>query len=108
MDEAVDLQHLLYHLTTAERSIKIIRELVSAMQPPKVEAMPEVLARPIGDLELSTRGQRCLELMLGKHASVGDILKVSERDLLREPNFGRKSLRELREVLHYYGLRMTP
>lgn len=36
--------------------------------------------------------------------TVRDLIEFSEAELLREPNFGRKSLQEVKEVLGYHGL----
>jgi hypothetical protein len=48
---------------------------------------------------LSTRARNCIINELGHEASIGDIIAMSDRDLLRVPNFGKKSLRELRSAI---------
>lgn len=49
--------------------------------------------------ELSSRARNCLVNKLGHEATIGDIIAMSDKDLLRVPNFGKKSLRELRSAI---------
>jgi DNA-directed RNA polymerase subunit alpha len=60
------------------------------------------LLRKVEELELSVRSMNCLrnENIL----YIGDLVCRSENDLLRTPNFGRKSLNEIKEVLVHFGL----
>ena len=39
-----------------------------------------------------------------KHILIGDIIRCSEHELLRIPNFGHKSLKKLKSFLHNFGL----
>jgi DNA-directed RNA polymerase alpha subunit len=39
--------------------------------------------------------------------TLGDVCKYSEAELLRIPNFGRKSLNELKEILSFHGLSLA-
>lgn len=57
---------------------------------------------PIDELELSVRGHRCL---VNEYIeTVGDLVNKSDAELLRIPNFGRKSLREIHEALdRFFG-----
>ena len=61
------------------------------------------LLRKVEDLELSVRSSNCLknENIL----YIGDLVKKTEAEMLRTPNFGRKSLNEIKEVLVSMGLR---
>lgn len=58
----------------------------------------------LGELELSTRACNALG---GPGATIGDILAKREAELLRTPNFGGRSLRELNEALQSIGLRLN-
>jgi DNA-directed RNA polymerase subunit alpha len=60
------------------------------------------LLKKVEELELSVRSMNCLrnENIL----YIGDLVSRSEGDLLRTPNFGRKSLNEIKEVLVHFGL----
>jgi DNA-directed RNA polymerase subunit alpha len=60
------------------------------------------LLRKVDDLELSVRSMNCLK---GDNiVYLGDLVQKSENDMLRTPNFGRKSLNEIKEVLSHMGL----
>ena len=50
------------------------------------------------------RSRNCLKSM--GLATLGDLLKVTEQDLLRYKNFGETSLREVRAILAQKGLRL--
>ncbi len=58
----------------------------------------------IEELELSIRIQNCLRV--AEIERVRHLVSMSEIDLLRLPNFGRKSLLELKEFLAAYSLRL--
>jgi DNA-directed RNA polymerase subunit alpha len=64
----------------------------------------ELSTWPVGNLELSVRGRKCLE-NLGIH-TVGDLLKRSEKSLLGCKNFGNTSLQEIKQKLEEYGLNL--
>ncbi len=58
----------------------------------------------IDELELSVRSLNCLKR--DKIETVGDLLRRSEKDLLKIRNFGDKSLREVDEKLKAFGLKL--
>ena len=64
----------------------------------------EKLNRDIGELELSVRSANCLKN--DNIVYIGDLVQRSEPEMLRTPNFGRKSLNEIREVLKVMGLEL--
>lgn len=66
------------------------------------EKFNENLLRSVSDLELSVRSANCLantDLKL-----IGDLVQKTENDLLKVKNFGRKSLKEIKEILSEMGL----
>ena len=62
------------------------------------------LLRKVDELELSVRSANCLKN--DNIIYIGDLVQKSETDMLRTPNFGRKSLNEIKEVLGQMGLQL--
>ncbi|WP_138379522.1 DNA-directed RNA polymerase subunit alpha [Luteithermobacter gelatinilyticus] len=62
------------------------------------------LLRRVDELELSVRSANCLKN--DNIVYIGDLVKKTEAEMLRTPNFGRKSLNEIKEVLASMGLRL--
>ncbi len=60
------------------------------------------LLRKVDELELSVRSANCLKN--DNIVYIGDLVQKSEQEMLRTPNFGRKSLNEIKEVLTSMGL----
>jgi DNA-directed RNA polymerase subunit alpha len=60
------------------------------------------LLKKVEDLELSVRSMNCLKN--DNIVYIGDLVKKTEGEMLRTPNFGRKSLNEIKEVLSQMGL----
>lgn len=68
---------------------------------------PEVnrnLLRKVDELELSVRSANCLKN--DNIVYIGDLIQKTEAEMLRTPNFGRKSLNEIKEVLAQMGLHL--
>ncbi len=62
------------------------------------------LLRKVDELELSVRSANCLKN--DNIVYIGDLVQKSEGEMLRTPNFGRKSLNEIKEVLAQMGLNL--
>ncbi len=60
------------------------------------------LLRKVDELELSVRSANCLKN--DNIVYIGDLVQKTEQEMLRTPNFGRKSLNEIKEVLTTMGL----
>ena len=60
------------------------------------------LLRKVDELELSVRSANCLKN--DNIIYIGDLVQKTEQEMLRTPNFGRKSLNEIKEVLTQMGL----
>ncbi|MDO1560261.1 DNA-directed RNA polymerase subunit alpha [Brevundimonas sp. 2R-24] len=76
-------------------------------QPVADEGKPELpfnpaLLKKVDELELSVRSANCLKN--DNIVYIGDLIQKSENEMLRTPNFGRKSLNEIKEVLASMGL----
>ncbi len=63
-----------------------------------------VLLKKVDELELSVRSANCLKN--DNIVYIGDLIQKSEAEMLRTPNFGRKSLNEIKEVLSGLGLHL--
>jgi len=68
----------------------------------KEERVNENLLRSVDELELSVRSANCLQNANIKF--IGDLVQKSESEMLKTKNFGRKSLKEIKEILHEMGL----
>jgi DNA-directed RNA polymerase subunit alpha len=62
------------------------------------------LLRKVDELELSVRSANCLKN--DNIVYIGDLVQKTEAEMLRTPNFGRKSLNEIKEVLLQMGLHL--
>jgi DNA-directed RNA polymerase subunit alpha len=62
------------------------------------------LLRKVDELELSVRSANCLKN--DNIIYIGDLVQKTEQEMLRTPNFGRKSLNEIKEVLQSMGLHL--
>ena len=62
------------------------------------------LLKKVDELELSVRSANCLKN--DNIIYIGDLVGKTEAEMLRTPNFGRKSLNEIKEVLSTMGLRL--
>ena len=62
------------------------------------------LLKKVDELELSVRSANCLKN--DNIVYIGDLIQKSEAEMLRTPNFGRKSLNEIKEVLAGMGLHL--
>ena len=71
------------------------------------ESEPEFndhLLKPVDELELSVRSFNCLQNAGIKY--IGDLVQKSEAEMLKTKNFGRKSLKEIKELLDDMGLQL--
>jgi len=66
------------------------------------EPLNENLFRSVDELELSVRSANCLQN--ANITLIGELVQRSEQDMLKTKNFGRKSLKEIKEILTNMGL----
>jgi DNA-directed RNA polymerase subunit alpha len=79
-------------------------------EPAEIEKKPQTtelefnknLLKKVDELELSVRSMNCLKN--DNIIYIGDLVQKSESEMLRTPNFGRKSLNEIKEVLNSMSL----
>ncbi|MEL6967297.1 MAG: DNA-directed RNA polymerase subunit alpha [Pseudomonadota bacterium] len=67
-------------------------------------AFNPALLKKVDELELSVRSANCLKN--DNIVYIGDLIQKTEGEMLRTPNFGRKSLNEIKEVLATMGLHL--
>jgi DNA-directed RNA polymerase subunit alpha len=73
------------------------------IEAPREEArLNENLFRSVDELELSVRSANCLQQANIK--TIGDLVQKTEAEMLKTKNFGRKSLKEIKEILAEMGL----
>jgi DNA-directed RNA polymerase subunit alpha len=79
---------------------------VAAHQPEESDTnqLNRYLLKKVDELELSVRSANCLKN--DNIIYIGDLVQKTEAEMLRTPNFGRKSLNEIKEVLSSMGLRL--
>ena len=75
----------------------------SARDPRARRSIPALLKK-VDELELSVRSANCLKN--DNITYIGDLIQKTEGEMLRTPNFGRKSLNEIKEVLAQMGLHL--
>ncbi len=66
--------------------------------------MRELLDRNVEELELSVRSSNCLKA--AKIKTLGELVQKTESDMLKYRNFGRKSLKEITDILEGMGLHL--
>ena len=75
----------------------------TAVETPMQEAkLNENLFRSVDELELSVRSANCLQQ--ANIRTIGDLVQKTEAEMLKTKNFGRKSLKEIKEILSEMGL----
>lgn len=84
----------------------INRAVEPGVERPSVTVSPEIYQTPIERLDLSPRTLNCLKR--AHITKVGEVLEMSDDDLLKIRNFGDKSLEELRDRLAERGIASYP
>jgi DNA-directed RNA polymerase subunit alpha len=77
-------------------------EPVTESAPAQEAVLNENLFRSVDELELSVRSANCLQNANIK--TIGDLVQKTEAEMLKTKNFGRKSLKEIKEILSEMGL----
>lgn len=86
-------------------SIFINREEIeeaTPAEPSEEDKLNEYLWRSVDELELSVRSANCLQNANIHY--IGDLVQKTEAEMLKTKNFGRKSLKEIKEILAQMGL----
>ncbi|ROL58504.1 DNA-directed RNA polymerase subunit alpha [Bacteroidetes/Chlorobi group bacterium Naka2016] len=99
------IEHIQFFLTfeIAEKPEVTTVGAISTETPESEHArLKRILSIPVDELEISVRAYNCLKANNIK--TLGDIVSYTEQELLKLKNFGKKSLKELEEIVHQYGL----
>jgi DNA-directed RNA polymerase subunit alpha len=86
-------------------SIFINHEEIEETQAPtqsEQDKLNDILWRSVDELELSVRSANCLQNANIHY--IGDLVQRTEAEMLKTKNFGRKSLKEIKEILAQMGL----
>lgn len=110
-DSYVCLERVLAEYPNHTRALMFLKDIESALtmhydegQERTREKRNAILDTPITDFELSVRSRNCLKKM--NIHTLGDLLKISEVELLGYKNFGETSLNEIKAMLKQKGLRL--
>ena len=80
-----------------EEQPELPEEAVESYNDPRLEH----LDRSVEELELSVRSYNCLKN--ANIQTIRELVQKSENEMLKTKNFGRKSLNEIKEILHKMG-----
>ena len=79
-----------------------IEEEAEEEEDPEILRIRRLLDKSVEELELSVRSSNCLRAAEIK--SIGDLVQKGEPEMLKFRNFGRKSLKEIQDILGEMGL----
>jgi len=68
----------------------------------EADKLKQLLQKSVEELELSVRSGNCLRA--ANIRTLGDLVQKSEPEMLKYRNFGRKSLKEIQDILEQMGL----
>ncbi|MCS6911906.1 MAG: DNA-directed RNA polymerase subunit alpha [Myxococcales bacterium] len=83
-----------------EETFEPVEEPVTEEQ----EKLNENLDKSVDELELSVRSANCLQNANIRY--IGELVQRTEAEMLKTKNFGRKSLKEIKEILQEMGLQL--
>jgi len=85
-------------------AVSAVQHAVSPAEVDDNATLNRHLLKKVDELELSVRSANCLKN--DNIIYIGDLVQKTESEMLRTPNFGRKSLNEIKEVLTAMNLRL--
>ncbi|MDD4858118.1 MAG: DNA-directed RNA polymerase subunit alpha [Candidatus Krumholzibacteria bacterium] len=90
--------HMLLFIRFEEEPAEEVMEEVDQ----EIERLKELLGRSVEELELSVRSSNCLKA--ANLRTLGELVRKTEGDMLKYRNFGRKSLKEIVDIMDGMGL----
>ena len=102
-----DVQYLEKKNKTLEQDVQYWKNFLPPV--PTVTTKQEInekrlLDTKINDLELTVRSMNCLKAE--EIYTIGELIKWKERELLKTPNLGKKSLTEIQKALQVWGFKL--
>ena len=85
-------------------AVSAVQHAAGPVEVDDTAALNRHLLKKVDELELSVRSANCLKN--DNIIYIGDLVQKTESEMLRTPNFGRKSLNEIKEVLSAMNLRL--
>ena len=85
-------------------AVSAVQHAAGPVEVDDTAALNRHLLKKVDELELSVRSANCLKN--DNIVYIGDLVQKTESEMLRTPNFGRKSLNEIKEVLSAMNLRL--
>lgn len=105
------VEKVLKHYPNHSRAILFRKDLESSLtmffdedKEKRKDMRSQILETPISDFELSVRSRNCFKKM--NINTLGDLMNITESELLSYKNFGETSLREIKVILESKGLRL--
>lgn len=90
------------HFNLFIRFEETFEEEVEEVVDEEYNRVKELLERSVDELELSVRASNCLRA--AQIRSIGDLVQKSEAEMLQYRNFGKKSLKEIQDLIQTMGL----
>jgi len=95
-------EHFNKFLNFIDTEESIIQEEEPKEEETDQEIVKKILETPVEELELSVRASNCLQN--SKIKTIGQLVRITEEDMMSMKNFGKKSADELKSKLAQYGL----
>jgi len=89
---------------TLEKDVQYWKNFLPPVATKQEISRKRLLAKSIDEMELTTRSMNCLKAE--DIYTVAELIKWTEIQLLYTPNLGKKSLTEIKEALHEWGLKL--
>ncbi len=88
----------------AEKLAAAVMQVLNPQELPKLPDLKNVLDTPIDERHLTVRTYNCIGPSGLRIQYIGELVQRTEEGLLKTRNFGRKSLKEVRNILQSLGL----
>lgn len=99
-----DVRHLEKKNKSLEQDVQYWKNFLPPVATKQEISRKRLLAKSIDEMELTTRSMNCLKAE--DIYTVAELIKWTEIQLLYTPNLGKKSLTEIKEALHEWGLKL--